>query len=321
MTATTPTISVVIPTRNRGERVRRAVESVLRNESIDFELLLVDQSTDARTETAVQPYVADGRFRYIRSKDVGTGRARQLGLDHARAALVAMTDDDCTVPADWLATISVVFDAHPQVGLLFCNVDADVHDPTAGLVPTYHRDADRVIRSLAQNVGKFGIGAGMAMRRDAVLAIGGFDTQMGPGSLFRSGEELDLMLRMLIQGHWVYDLAQVAVVHDGFRTWAEYQALAQRDWYATGAAFAKPLRRGHWVALRLLAYVILVPGLWEPLRKIFSGQLPRGLRRPLILCRGLVAGWRMEMDARQLLYKSDETGPQGPGKVIIGDTR
>jgi hypothetical protein len=97
--------------------------------------------------------------------------------------------------------------------------------------------------------------------------------------------------------------------------------LAQRDWYATGAAFAKPLRRGHWIALRLLAYVILVPGLWEPLRKIFSGQLPRGLRRPLILSRGLVAGWRMEMDARQLLYKPDETGPQGPGKVIIGDIR
>ncbi|MEA2809889.1 MAG: hypothetical protein QOJ17_4030, partial [Rhodospirillaceae bacterium] len=45
-TSRAPTLSVLICTRNRADKLKRAVDSVLANSFTDFELIVVDQSTD-----------------------------------------------------------------------------------------------------------------------------------------------------------------------------------------------------------------------------------------------------------------------------------
>ena len=44
----TPTLSVLICTRNRPDKLKRAVDSVLSNSFTDFELIVVDQSRDEK---------------------------------------------------------------------------------------------------------------------------------------------------------------------------------------------------------------------------------------------------------------------------------
>ena len=48
-----PILSVLICTRNRADKLKRAVDSVLANSFTDFELIVVDQSTDGRTAAAL----------------------------------------------------------------------------------------------------------------------------------------------------------------------------------------------------------------------------------------------------------------------------
>src|SRR3989442_11962421 len=48
------TVSVVIPTRNRGSLIEETIRSLLAMSHRDFELIVVDQSTNERTRQAVE---------------------------------------------------------------------------------------------------------------------------------------------------------------------------------------------------------------------------------------------------------------------------
>src|SRR5262249_21590538 len=87
-------IAVVIPTRNRGAQAAEAASAVL-SDSTDFELVVVDQSTDDATAEALRPLQGDPRLRVIRSQLRGASNARNAGVAATSSPLVAFTDDDC----------------------------------------------------------------------------------------------------------------------------------------------------------------------------------------------------------------------------------
>jgi hypothetical protein len=113
----------------------------------------------------------------------------------------------------------------------------------------------------------------MAVRRDALLSIGGFDPAFGPGARFPSADDVDLEVRLLLNGWQVYETADVAIVHHGFRTLAEGKAHTVRDWSALGACLAKPVRAGHPVAAGL--------ALWLLLRRAFIPAVDGAPSKPL----------------------------------------
>ena len=85
-----PTFSVIIPTYNRPEWLRAAVDSVLAQEFEDFEVVVVD---DGGTATLDLP--ADPRVQLLR-QDVNTGLsgAMNTGIEAARGDYVTFLDDD-----------------------------------------------------------------------------------------------------------------------------------------------------------------------------------------------------------------------------------
>ena len=84
-------VSVVMPTRNRWVLATLALESVLAQEEIDLELIVVDDGSDGE---AFRP-VDDPRLRLLRSeRSVGVARARDRGLQAASHPWVAFLDDD-----------------------------------------------------------------------------------------------------------------------------------------------------------------------------------------------------------------------------------
>lgn len=89
-----PRVSVVIPTRNRPELVRRAVESVLSQTVEDFELIVVIDGPDLRT-VAVLSEMHERRLRYFElPRNVGAAEARNEGIRQARTDWIALLDDD-----------------------------------------------------------------------------------------------------------------------------------------------------------------------------------------------------------------------------------
>jgi glycosyltransferase involved in cell wall biosynthesis len=264
---------------------------------------LIDQSTNQETEQSIATFLDDARFHYISTSTKGLGRARNIGLQMARAELIAFTDDDCTVPPNWLEVMAETFANNPRVAIAFCNVEAAPHDNSQGFIPAYVRSDNKLVRNYWDKCRARGIGAGVAVRRNEVLALGGFDAALGAGGHFPSCEDGDVVMRALARGHWVYETCEVSVLHYGFRSWSEGKELTRRDWIGIGAAYAKPLRCGYWNALVVVLYEALVPGFFIPLSAILRLRRPQGFRRLLYFIQGFWQGWYTPIDRQKMLFQ------------------
>ncbi len=297
-----PLVTALVCTRNRGASLVATLTSILASDYPTFEIVVVDQSRDDVTKNATQPFLAKGRVRYIATPDaVGTGRSRNTGIRAAQSDIVVITDDDVEVPPEWIGIMQQIFTDYPRVAVAFCNVDAASHDKDAGFIPMYHRKGElRLTRIRDKNKAR-GIGAGMAVRRSYVEAMGGFDELLGPGSPGQSGEDFDLTARALYAGYEVYETARVSVLHSGFRRHDEGRAMSRRDWFGIGAAYAKPLKAGHLDFLPIPAYEFFRNALWPPVRNLLQFKKPSSMAGVIYFWKGVVWSWRMPLDKKSLL--------------------
>lgn len=246
-------ITAIICTRNRGPAVVQTVRTVLGNDYPNFRVVVVDQSDDERTRQALRPFVETSRLTYLRMATRGLAAGRNHGIQAApMSEYIAMTDDDCEVPLDWLSAMVQAFEVDSRIGLVFGNVLPAPHDHEAGFVPAYERREPFLARDMRQKHEVEGIGGCMGLRRELWEAIGGFDEMLGLGAPFPAGEEADLTIRALLARYAVYETPAVHLVHHGFYTWRDGRSVVYRNWFGTGAMLMKHLRCGHDSSISLL---------------------------------------------------------------------
>ncbi len=86
-------ISVVIPTHDRAAFLPRAVSSVLAQEGVDLELIVVDDGSTDNTRLVLARY-QDRRLQVIRQRHSGVAAARNRGIEHSRGEYIALLDSD-----------------------------------------------------------------------------------------------------------------------------------------------------------------------------------------------------------------------------------
>jgi glycosyltransferase involved in cell wall biosynthesis len=281
----------------------------------NFELIVVDQSKDSETRDALRAFSADPRLRYLKSTTIGKGYALNAGMREAKGTVLAITDDDCTVPPNWLETFASIFAAHPKVAVVFCCVEAGEHDRTAGFVPAFVRTGNRMLTTMHDARHVQGLGAGIAVRRSMIEEIGGFDPMLGPGSKFPSCDDRDIAIRALLARYHVYETSRISVKHFGFRTWQQGRQLARRDFLAIGAAYSKFFRCGHIELMYVPAYEFTKYALWPPIWELLHLRRPRGIVRITAFVRGFIEGLRTPLDNATMLFVEDKRTNSIPLKV------
>jgi len=104
----TPGVTVVICTYERPSSVRRVLDSILMQERQPDATLIIDASTDRRTEEAVRAWnrAAAGRtvasYQRVSRDDRGLTRQRNVALDCVATDLVAFFDDDVVLEPNCL---------------------------------------------------------------------------------------------------------------------------------------------------------------------------------------------------------------------------
>ena len=264
-------VTVAIPTIGRAEPLRRCLQSLGSSDPAPAEILVVDQSQDP----AIAALVADAggpSARLVESQGLGVARARNDGLRAAEHDVVLITDDDCTVPADWVSVGWGLASAHP------------------GAVPSTKEDPLPVDLS-SERRGGWLFGNNMALPRDAVLELGGFDERFGPEE---AAEDNEFCYRWLKAGRTLRYEPGLVVEHHDWRSPEELERLYVRYARGEGFFYAKHLRRGD---LRMLRFV--ARDLAWGVRSLASGLLKgreswtdsrRGVFKGLP--GGLAAGWR-----------------------------
>lgn len=297
-----PSVSVLICTRNRPEDLKQTLPTVLRQDYPRYEVVIVDQSTDDVSEQWVQAHCSSVPFlRYIRTPTVGLSIARNLALTEARHELCAFTDDDCDVPATWLARIVATFQQHPETDVLFSPVHAPIElqcDPDLRF-PSLYFDEARLLHK-----GEiFGMGANMALRRSFWQKVGPFDALLGPGAPLPGSDEHDWLYRAHRAGATIRLDPDNPLIHRAWRTADEWLRLTHL--YARGdAAFAmKHLRCGDWGVAPLIArnlFYLSARGLLRYVQRGFWQYEDRYVRG---YWRGLWEGLRFPIDVNARLYR------------------
>ncbi|MDB5550611.1 MAG: putative glycosyltransferase YibD [Rhizobium sp.] len=90
---TKPEFSVIIPVYNRTDLLKRAMGSVLYQEFVDLEVLVIDDGSVDDIKSIVDSF-SDIRIHYHRQSNQGASAARNAGIDRATGTYVAFLDSD-----------------------------------------------------------------------------------------------------------------------------------------------------------------------------------------------------------------------------------
>ncbi len=192
-------ISIIIPTRNRGEDLRRCLAALAgqTRPMENVEVLVCDDGSEESLAEVVAAASGDGlRITHLRQAPRGPAAARNLGISHARGAIIAMTDSDTQPQPGWLAALEEALAAHPEaVGV-------------EGLVR-----ADNVGRFDPLGEGPSNLTGGVfltcncAYRRQSLVAVGGFDETFP----YPACEDTELAARIGALGPIIWQPAAVVI--------------------------------------------------------------------------------------------------------------
>ncbi len=114
-----PTVSVILPTYNRHDFLRQAVESVLAQTRPADEIIVVDDGSTDGTAALLAGY--GDRIMVIRQDNLGVSAARNAGIRQAKGVFIALLDsDDYWLPDKLEAQLSF-FERHPDA--LICQTE------------------------------------------------------------------------------------------------------------------------------------------------------------------------------------------------------
>lgn len=92
----TPKISIILPTHNGGEWIKKAIQSVLAQSFTDFEFIIINDDSIDDTEEIIKSFSEnETRIKYIKNEEnLGIQKTLNRGLKEAKGKYIARIDDD-----------------------------------------------------------------------------------------------------------------------------------------------------------------------------------------------------------------------------------
>jgi glycosyltransferase involved in cell wall biosynthesis len=111
-----PSVSVIITTYNRREFVKEAIESVLKQDFLDYEIIVVDDGSTDGTKEVLQKY---NNVHFFYQENQGVSRARNQGLKLAQGEFISFLDsDDLWLPNKLFVQITVM-GKNPEISITY----------------------------------------------------------------------------------------------------------------------------------------------------------------------------------------------------------
>jgi GT2 family glycosyltransferase len=224
----TPRVSVVVASYNGGRTLRACLDSLLKLNYPDYEIILVDDGSTDDTEAIAARYPT---VRTIRQKNFGLSVARNVGIQAASGEIVAFTDSDCRADEDWLYYLVSDLLGSGAAAIGGHNFPPPEDDWVAGCVaaspgaPAHVMLNDRIAEHIP--------GCNMAFLKSVLIEIGGFDP-----IFTKAGDDVDVCWRLQQLGHqitfshsgfvWHYRRASVGAYLRQQRGYGEAEALLKR---------------------------------------------------------------------------------------------
>jgi glycosyltransferase involved in cell wall biosynthesis len=176
-------VSVVIPTHNRPDMLRGAIESVLGQTYPVREIIVVDNGRPKETERVVKEFGVP--IILVRSPVPGPSTSRNRGVEISRGDYVAFLDDDDLWHPDKLAVQMDFLEKHPDVAMVSCRIVPFGREISinSGLWISGDLYARLFMESFVAT-------PTVVVKKDVLVSVGGFDPR------YMRAEDYDLWLRI-----------------------------------------------------------------------------------------------------------------------------
>jgi glycosyltransferase involved in cell wall biosynthesis len=234
----TPLVSVILPARNAGGTIARALESAADQTYANLEIVLVDDCSDDETGEIARTWNRLPITALRLDRQSGAAAARNRGIELARGDYIAFLDSDDEWLPEKTALQMAALLADPALSFISCESwsvggDGRVHGIlNAGRTRAAGPDAWKTLLHhpcIAT--------PSVIARRALVLSLGGFNTRLA------IAEDQDLWIRLALAGPVAHLPRELVRVHD------RPDSLSKRE-YRNTAAITLPMILGHLQANR-----------------------------------------------------------------------
>jgi glycosyltransferase involved in cell wall biosynthesis len=182
-----PRVSVVVCSYNGAATLRECLDSLMRLEYPDYEVVLVDDGSTDETRTIAKDYP---QVFYHHQSNHGLSVARNVGARLASGEIIAYTDSDCVADELWLTYLVQVMQDQNVEAIGGPNVTPVSDGWIAKCIAASPGNPSHVM--LDDQHAEHVPGCNLAIRRNTLLGMGGFDPQFR-----QAGDDVDICWRIL----------------------------------------------------------------------------------------------------------------------------
>ena len=187
---------MIVCAHNEERFLAGCLHSLLAQTRLPDEILVINNASSDRTD---QVATAIPGVRVIDEPRKGLVVARERGRLESRGDVLVYVDADCRAPIDWLRRVAAPFERQPDLLALSGNYRFYDWDWWGrALIRAYDLTLGPATHVLVKHILRIGVvfyGGNFAVRREALDAIGGFDT-----SIEFHGEDTNLGRRLFARG-------------------------------------------------------------------------------------------------------------------------
>ncbi len=190
-------VTILMPTYNGAQWIKKAIESVLDQSYVDWELLVLNDGSNDSTELIVSQIAQnDPRVRYLKNEDnLGIQKTLNKGINESKGEYIARIDDDDRWTDINKLKNQVEFleenKDYVLIGTGAILIDEEGKELSKFLMPQKDKDIKRKI--LSKNCF---IHSSVLFRKEVALIVGGYDESGGT----RHVEDYDLWLNLGTKG-------------------------------------------------------------------------------------------------------------------------
>ena len=215
-------IAAIICTHNRDKYLGAAIDSLLQQDGVNYEVIVVDNASSDRTREVVESRLSKPRLKYVYEENLGLYVARNRGAQETNAPILAYLDDDAIASPQWLKTIVEAYKSNEKIAIAGGKVTL--------IFPEGMEHPNWISQEMAGSLGIYDLGdeivyidnpnltprgLNYSLRRSFLESIGGFDVNLGRvGTNLLSNEELHMTEKAIAQGWQVVYLPQAIAAHN-----------------------------------------------------------------------------------------------------------
>lgn len=262
--------SILVPAYNEEQSISTCLNSLISVDYDNKEIVVIDDSSTDRTVQVVEEFQDKGVILVGREKNGGRAAALNSGLQRATGDVVITTDADTVVPSNWLQRFRSCFERHSAIAV-------------GGAYQAYNKDkllvnVTNILDQIMNRVFKKSLvpnklsGVNSAIRREALLSLGGFNEH----SWWSEDSELGWKLGRI--GRVVYDHENIVSTQYP-DSWSGIWKRKFYWGYAMGLKFREQMQFNVILWLRPMIFVVLFISLLA-----FLVAIPYGINTFLIPC-------------------------------------